>query len=324
MKDRRRIVRCLCSGLLVASLAARTQPTTQFRRIGVLSLGPGAAAEFEDVAGMMRAFGWIEGKTISVEPRSAGKRLDRLRPLANELAALRVDVIVTYGTDAAQAAKTATTTIPIVVISAGDPVSTGLVASFAHPGGNITGYSFIYPEIVGKRAALLHEMLPTIRRVCILVNPVGRGSESLRKAMETAYRSLGLQPLFIEVATEPQFLEALAVASKQRAEALDFSYLSLPMPDALMQAVRRSRLPAMVSDREDVEAGGLLSFMPDLTEGHRRVAAMLDKILRGANPADLPIEQPTRFDLAVNLKVAKELGISVPRAVLARADQVIQ
>lgn len=324
MNDRRRVVRCLCSGLLVASFAARAQPTARVRRIGVLSLGPAAAAEFEDVAGMMRAFGWTEGRTISLEPRSASKRLDRLPPLAKELAALNVDVLVAYGTDAALAAKSATTTIPIVVISAGDPVSTGLVASFAHPGGNITGYSFIYPEIVGKRAALLHETLPAVRRVCVLVNPVGRGSEGLRKAMETGYRSLGLQPFFIEVATEPQFLEAIAEASRQRADALDFSYLSLPMPDALMQAVRRSRLPAMVSDREDVEAGGLLSFMPDLAEGHRRVAAMLDKILRGAKPADLPIEQPTRFELAVNLRVAKELGITVPRAVLARADHVIQ
>ena len=259
-----------------------------------------------------------------LEPRSASTNLDRLRPLANELAARKVDVIVTFGNDAAQAAKSATTTIPIVMFSAGDPVSTGLVASFARPGGNITGYSFIYPDIVGKRAALLREMLPTVKRVCVLVNPVGRASEGLRRTMETAYRSLGLQPLFIEVATEPQFLEAIAEASRQRVEALDFASLSLPMPNALMQAVRRSRLPAMASDREDVEAGGLLSFMPDLTEAHRRVAAMLDKILRGAKPADLPIEQPTRYELAVNLKVAKELGITVPQAVLARADHVIR
>ena len=198
------------------------------------------------------------------------------------------------------------------------------VASFAHPGANITGYSFIHPEIVGKRAALLHEMLPTVRRVCVLINPVGRTSESMRKATQTAYRSLGLQPLLIEVATEPQFLEAVVEASRQRADALDVGSLSLPLPDALMQAVRRSRLPAMVSDRSDVEAGGLMSFTPDLTEGYRRVAATIDKILHGAKPADLPVEQPTRFELIVSLKVAKDLGITVPLSILVRADQVIR
>jgi putative ABC transport system substrate-binding protein len=308
----------------VASLAASAQPVTGVRRIGVLSPGPAAAAEFEDIVEMMRTLGWIEGKNISLEPRSADAKLDRLRPLANELAALKVDLIATYGPDAAEAAKRATTTIPIVMVSSGDPVSTGLVASFAHPGGNITGYSFIQPEIVRKKAALLHEMIPTVRRVCVLINPVGRTSGSLRRATENAYRSLGLQPLLIEVATESQFLDALGEASRQRAEALDLAQLSMPMPDALMQAVRRSQLPAMVSDREDVEAGGLMSFTPDLTEGYRRVAAMIDKILRGAKPADLPIEQPTRFELVVSLKVAKMLRITVPQSILVRADQVIQ
>jgi len=294
------------------------------RRIGVLSPGPAAAAEFEDIAAMMRVLGWIEGKNISIEPRSADARMDRLRPLADELVALKVDVLVTYGSDAAQAAKSATATIPIVMASAGDPVSAGLVASLAHPGGNITGYSYLTPEIVRKLAAVLHETLPTVRRVCVLINPIGRTSESARKATEIAYRSLGLQPLLIEVATESQFLDAVAEASRQRAEALDFALLSMPLPDTLMQSVRRSRLPAMVSDREDVEAGGLMSFTPDLTEGYKRVAATIDKILRGAKPADLPVEQPTRFELVVSLKVAKELGITVPRAIMVRADQVIQ
>lgn len=324
MSGRRRLICSFCSGLLAASLAVRAQPATPIRRIGVLSPGAAAAAEFEDIVGMMRAFGWIEGRNISLEPRSADAKLDRLRPLADELVALKVDVLVTYGSDAAQAAKSATTTIPIVMASTGDPVGSGLVASLAHPGGNITGYSYLTPEIVGKLAAMLHEMLPTVRRVCVLINPVGRATEGARKARETAYRSLGLQPLLIEVATESQFLDALAEASRQRAEALDFALLSIPLPDGLMQAVRRSRLPAMVSDREDVEAGGLMSFTPDLTEGYKRVAATIDKILRGAKPADLPVEQPTRFELVVSLRVAKELGITVPRAILLRADQVIQ
>jgi putative tryptophan/tyrosine transport system substrate-binding protein len=324
MNGRRRIVRGLCGSLLVAPLAAKAQPATRIRRIGVLSPGPAAAAEFQDVVEMMGAFGWIEGKNIALEPRSAMAKLDRLRALASDLAALKVDVIVTYGTEAAAAAKSATTTIPIVMVSGGDPVSTGLVASLAHPGGNITGYSFIYSVIVGKQAALLHELLPTVRRVCVLINPVGPTTESLRRAKETAYRSLGLQPIFIEVAAESQFLGALAEALRLRAELLDFAHLSLPMPGAHMQAVRRSQLPALVADREDVEAGGLMSFAPDLTEGHRRVAVTIDKILRGAKPADLPVEQPTRFELVINLTVAKALGITVPRSILMRADQVIQ
>ena len=146
----------------------------------------------------------------------------------------------------------------------------------------------------------------------------------MHQLRETAYRSRGLEPFFIEVSTQTQFLEAIAEASRQRAEALDFALLSMPFPDSLMQAVRRSQLPAIVSDGEDVEAGGLMSFTPVLTEGYRRVAATIDKILRGAKPADLPIELPTRFELVVNLKVAKALGIQVPQSILVRADRVIQ
>lgn len=324
MRGRRRFVRSLCCGLLVAPLGVRAQPSARMRRIGVLSPGPDAGAEFETILGIMRAFAWNEGRNISLEPRSANAKLERLGPLAIELAALKVDLIVTYGTDAAEAAKGATTTIPVVMASSGDPVGAGLVASLAHPGGNVTGYSYISQEIVGTLASLLQEMLPAVKRVCVLINPVGRASKGVRQSRETAYRSRGLQPLLLEVSTETQFLEAITEASRQRAEALDFAMLSLALPDPLMQAVRRSRLPAMVSDREDVEAGGLMSFTPDLTEGAGRVAALIDKILRGAKPADLPIELPTRFELVVNLKVAKALGIKVPRSILVRADQVIQ
>lgn len=325
MRGRRGVVVSLFGGLLVAPLAARAQPAIRrIHRIGILSPGSAAAAEFADIALMMRTFGWIDGENISMEPRSANAKLDRLPALANELVAFKVDVLVTYGIDAAQAGKNATTTIPIVMVLGADPVGAGLVAGLARPGGNITGYSFIHAEIVNKRAAVLHEVLPNVRRVCVLINPIGRTSASMRTATQTAYRSLGLKPLLIEVATEAQFLEALAEASRQRAEALDVGSLSLPLPDALMQAVRRSRLPAMVSDRSDVEAGGLMSFAPDLAEGFQRVAAIIDKILRGARPADLPIEQPARFELIVSLKVAKALGISIPRPILVRADQVIE
>ncbi|HEY6513692.1 MAG TPA: ABC transporter substrate-binding protein [Burkholderiaceae bacterium] len=323
MKGRRHFVRTLCGGFLVASLAAKPQPSIQVRRIGILSPGPAAAAEFQDIAGLLRGLGWIEGSNLSLEGRSAQAKLDRLPALANELTTLKVDLIVAYGTDAAEAAKGATATVPIVMVSAGDPVSAGLITSLARPGGNITGYSFLHPELVRKKAALLHEMLPAVRRVCVLINPVGRTSGRLQ-ATEAAYRSLGLHAIVIEVSTEPQFLDALAQATRQRAEALDFAQLSMPIPGALMQAVRQFRLPTMVSDREDVEAGALMSFAADLAEGYRRVAATIDKILRGAKPADLPVELPTRFELVVNLKVAKELGITVPQSILLRADQLIR
>jgi putative ABC transport system substrate-binding protein len=185
MNSRRGFVRTFCIALLAASPGARAQPATRLRRIGVLSPGPDAAAEFEAIAGLMRAFGWIEGRNLALEPRSAAARLDRLRPLADELVAREVDMLVTYGSDAAQAARSATTTIPIVMASSGDPVSAGLVASLARPGGNVTGYSYIASEIAAKLAAVLHEMLPAVRRVCVLINLVGRASTSVRAARRT-------------------------------------------------------------------------------------------------------------------------------------------
>jgi len=321
MMDRRRLILSACSSLVTASLTARAQKPAQVRHIGVLSPGPAAGVEFQDVLDFMQALGWLEGKNISVESRSAGANLALLRPMADELAVLNVDVIVTYGTDAAIAAKGATKRIPIVMASAGDPVGTGLVASLAQPGGNITGYSVVYPEIAAKRAALLHEMLPTARRVCVLINPIV--SKRVREVTESVYRSLGLQPFSIEVASEPQFQQALVSAARMHAEMLDIA-LALPLTHALMSEVIRNRLPAMVADREFVEAGGLVSFAPRLAEGNRRVAAIIDKILRGAKPSDLPIEQPTQFELVINLKTAKALNIMVPQALILRADEVIR
>jgi len=205
--------------------------------------------------------------------------------------------------------------------SAGDPVGTGLVASLAHPGGNVTGYSVIYPEVARKRAALLHELLPEARRICVFVNPLGEVSGRLRAVTEAAYRSLGIETCFIEVASEPQFLDAIAEAAQQRAAALEIN-LSI-WTDAFVQALLRSRLPAIVDDKDLVHAGVLISFAPDQTEGNRRVAAILDKVLRGAKPADLPIEQPTRFELVINMNAAKILGLTVPKPLLMRADELI-
>ena len=270
----------------------------------------------------MHALGWTEGKNVSVETRSADANLPRLRPLADELVSLQVDVLVTYGTEATVAAKNATTTIPIVMASSGDPVSLGLVATLARPGGNVTGYSVIQPELASKRAALLHELLPDARRVCVLINPAGQISGRMRTATDAAYRSLGIEPFFIEVGSESQFLSALVEASRQRADALEIN-LSI-VTDAFIQALLLSRLPAMANDRDIVAAGGLISFAHSETERNRRVAAIIDKVLRGARPADLPIEQPDKFELAINVKTAKALGITIPQSLLLRADEVIQ
>ena len=321
MTPRRRFVWGIFSSAALAALTARAQRSSAVRHIGVLSPGPAAGVEFQDILEFLHSLGWWEGKNVIVEPRSANANLALLKPLAVELATLGVDVIVTYGTDAAAAAKSATTKTPIVMASAADPVRAGLVASLAHPGGNITGYSVIYPDVAAKRAALLSELLPMVRRVAVMVNPTM--SEWLRQAAENAYISLGLQPSLIEVGTEKRFLEGLREAFQERAEAVDVA-LALPLTNALLQTALRYRLPTMVASRELVEAGALSSLSPALQEGHRRVAAIIDKVLRGVPPAGLPIEQPTRFEFALNLNTASALGISIPRSLMLRADYVVR
>lgn len=323
MQDRRRFVCSVSTVLLAAPLGAQHLPASHTRGIGVLSPGPDAAGELRQMTADLQSLGWMEGKNLSVEARSADAKLDRLPAFALDLASRPVDVIVTYGTAATLAAKTATTRIPIIFASSGDPVGAGLVTSLARPGGNITGYSLIHSEIAQKLAALLHEMLPAAQRVCVLINPLGQVS-ARRDAAESAYRPVGLLPFFIEVATEAQFWDSLTEATRRRAEALEFASLALPIPDSAMEAVQRSRLPSIVTGREDVDAGGLMSFEPDSKDRRKRVAVMIDKVLRGAKPADLPVEQPTKFELAVNLKAARELGVRVPASILARADYLIQ
>ena len=323
MQARRRFVCSVCTVLIAAPLGAQRLPAGRIRGIGVLSPGPDAAGELRQMTAELQSLGWIEGKNLSIEARSADAQLERLPAFALDLASLPIDAIVTYGTSATRAAKTATTRIPIIFASSGDPVGAGLVTSLARPGGNITGYSLIRSEITQKVVALLHEMLPAAKRVCVLLNPQGQAARD-RDAAESAYRSVGLLPFFIEVATEAQFLNSLAEATRRGAEALEFASLSLPIPDSAMEAVRRSRLPSMVSGREDLDAGGLMSFEPDFEDMKKRIAVMIDKVLRGVKPADLPVEQPTKFALAVNLKVARELGVRVPASILARADYLIE
>jgi putative ABC transport system substrate-binding protein len=324
--DRRSFVRLAVAGIALGSSVARAQTGTAMRRVGVLSIGrTETEEERRELMIPMRELGWIEGRNLAVERRFANLQVDPLRPYAEELVRLKVEVILTFGTEAAFAAKNTTTSIPIVLSSAGDPVGTGLVASLARPGGNITGYSIVSSEIEAKRAALMHELLPAAQRIAVVVDPSNRISGSLRKRADEAFRSLGVQPIFIEATSEQQLLDVPAEAVRQRAQALEMpSGITGASARRLMQSAIGYRLPIVVTDRGLLEAGALMAFYANTDDRGRRVAAIVDKILRGAKPADIPIEQPTRFTLLINLKTAKALGLTIPQSLLLRADEVIQ
>jgi putative tryptophan/tyrosine transport system substrate-binding protein len=274
--------------------------------------------------GRLRELGWIEGRTIKIEDRWAEGRGERYAEIAAEFVRLKVDVIVTTGPAAAQAKKT-TSVIPIVLALSGDPVGAGLVASLARPGGNITGLSMQWPDAAGKRLELLREVVPSFRRLAIMVN-VGFPDAVLEASeAKVVARSLGLEVATLEIRRAEDIVPAFE-SLKDHADAL---YVTA---DALLNANRirintlalGARLPTMHAFRESVEAGGLMSYGPNLASMFRRAAEYVDKILRGAKPGDLPVEQPTKFDLVVNLTTARALGIEVPPTLLARADEVIE
>lgn len=274
----------------------------------------------------MRELGWREGENLVVERRYADGRVELLKTFAEEFLQLNVEIIVASGTDAAFAAKHTTTSIPIVVTGVGDPLRTGLVSSLARPGGNITGFSIAAPEVDAKLLSLLHELLPAVQRVGVLVNPTNPIHAVRRRENEQVYRSLGLQPIFVEVAAADALENAVAEVFRQRGQAVvvpsDSMFLSNTVP--LMRTALRYALPPFVEGPAMLEAGGLISYSVSVSEQRSRLAALIDKILRGAKPADLPIEQPTKFELAINLKTAKALGITIPQSLFQRADEVIQ
>ncbi len=316
----------LALGMLAAPLGAGAQAAERVSRIGYLS----AASRSDLFEGAfrqgLRELGYVEGQTVTIEYRFAEGRVDRLPKLAAELVGLKVDLIVTAGMNAARAVREATKTTPIVMAAGGDPVAAGIVASLARPGGNVTGFSFMSPDLGGKRLELLKEAMPRVSRVAVLFNPANVGSVLERKSTEDAAGALGarLQPL--EVRRVDDLEGAFRAAAKKRAQAL------IAFRDALVEAHRgrildlaaRGRLPTMFEQRDFVEAGGLMSYGPNLPDLFRRAATYVDKILKGAKPADLPVEQPTRFELVINLKTAKALGLTIPQSILIRADQVIQ
>jgi putative tryptophan/tyrosine transport system substrate-binding protein len=326
MMDRRTAIGMFAAGIIAAPLASKVQTAPAVRRIGFLGSGarPTTVELYEGDA-PLRALGWVEGKNLVVERRYANGKAELLRPLAEELVRLNVELIVTFGTDATLAAKNATTTIPIVIKSAGDPARTGLVASLARPGGNITGYSIISPELNAKRLALLRELLPGVQRIGWLENSTNPYYRATRKDLEQAYRSLGIEPIFVQVAAG-EVQDAVAEAARRRAQALFVPVDTLFYENRaeIMRAALKHALPTMAQRITVQEDGALLAYDPTLAEENDRNAAFIDRILRGAKPADLPIEQPTKFELIINLKTAKALGITIPPSLLLRADEVIQ
>jgi len=324
--DRRTFIGAVAAGMIAAPLAASAQTATTVRRIGVLTpdARPTPTELLQEYA-PLRALGWVEGQNLLVERRYANGRAELLRPFAEELVRLKVEIIVTWGTAATLAAKNATTTIPIVFF-AGDPVRAGLVASLARPGGNITGTSRVGPEIDAKRLALLRELLPAVQRVGVLENSNNPYHRAVRKEFEQACRSLGLELITIEVAAAGELEKAIAELARRRAQALfvaaDNLFFANLVP--IMGAALRYALPTLATDRVMLEAGALVSYSGSDAEESQRYAAFVDRILRGAKPADLPIEQPTKFELLFNLKTAKALGITIPQPLLLRADEVIQ
>jgi putative ABC transport system substrate-binding protein len=318
----------LIVAVFAAPLVGEAQQPGKVPRVGFL--GPRSrsdGAPFLDAFLQgLRALGWVEGQNIAIEYRFAEGRLDRLADLAADLVRLKVDIILAASTPPAVAAKSATRTIPIVMATSADPVELGLVASLAQPGGNVTGLSFSVPlDVVGKELELLKETVPKVRRVAVLWNPANPGNGLAMKTVRSTARSLGVQLQPFEARGPNEFEAAFAAMARGGAGAL------LVVPDGmfglhrarLQDLAAKSRLPAMYGLREHTEAGGLMSYAVDLRDSFRRSATYVDKILKGAKPAGLPIEQPTKFELVINLTTAKALGLTIPPAMLARADEVM-
>jgi putative ABC transport system substrate-binding protein len=314
----------LTLSLLTAPCAAEAQPARKVPRIGFISDTPGPYAEAFRQG--LRERGYIEGETIAVEYRWAEGRHDRLPDLAAELVQLQVDVLVPVGTQASRAAKQATSTIPIVMAQIGDPVGSGLVASLARPGGNITGVSVFGHEMAVKQLELLKQAVPRASRVAVLMNPTNIGSGASWRALQLAAPVLGMTLQSVAVQQPEEFERAFAALRTAPADALYViqDHLLFSHRRQIVDFAAQSQLPAMYAYREWADAGGLMAYGASLREVHSRVAELVDKILKGAKPADLPVEQVMRHNLVINLKTAKALGITIPPSLLVFADEVIQ
>jgi putative ABC transport system substrate-binding protein len=313
--------------LSAAPSFAWAQPASRVYRIGILSAGPMApGSDLWVLLARLGELGYVEGRNLVVERRSAEGLNERYRALATELVSLKVDLIVAPGTPAALAAKEATSTIPIVMVLASDPVGSRVIASLARPGGNVTGMSSATLDVTAKQLELLKEAVPRLSRVAVLWNPTTAVHVTSLKELEVTAGTLRVRLHPIEVRTPQAIESAFATMKKERAEAL------IPLDDPLMFNQRpriadlaaKHRLPTVCAQRLWPEAGALMSYGASFTDLSRRAATYVDKILRGAKPADLPVEQPTKFELVINLKTAKALGLTIPQSLLLRVDEVIQ
>jgi putative ABC transport system substrate-binding protein len=314
--------------LTVVGARAAAQQPTKIPRIGFLTGGSPTqiSARTGALHQGLRDLGYSEGKNIVIEWRFAEGKLDRLSALAAELAGLKVDAIITGGPQATRAAKEVTVTIPIVMTQDSDPVGNGFIASLARPGGNITGLSMLTPELSGKRLELLKEIVPKLSRVAVFGTSTNPGNTQALREIEVAAGAFGLKFQYLDVLSPKDIEPAFQAASKGRADAVlmmvagtvELSRKRIP------DLAAKSRLPAMYNRLEYVLAGGLMTYGVSLTDLDRRAAIYVDKILKGTNPADLPVEQPTKFEMVINLKTAKQIGLTIPPNVLARADRVIR
>ena len=326
--DRRTFIGIIGGGLVIARSVATAQPAARVYRIGYLG-GTSPATESRLWDGFfqgLRELGYVEGQNFVIEGRYYAYQIERLPALAAELVALKVDIIVAGAPPAPEAAQRATSTIPVVMAYHPDPVGSGLAASLSRPGSNVTGMSVLGRELDGKQLQLLKEAVPETSRVAVLTNPTVPSNAIALKNLEAAARSMNLQILPLQVRASGDFAAAFSAMKKDRAGALVVLGSSLFFAERkrIMELASHGRLPSIASFREYAEAGGLMTYGADLRESFRRSATYVDKILKGAKPGDLPIEQSTKVLLIVNLNAAKEIGFTIPQSVMQRADEVIQ
>jgi putative ABC transport system substrate-binding protein len=321
-------VALLALALLTAPLAVEAQSQGKVYRIGFVTLASSEAIapHLHALRQGLQQLGYVDGQTVVIEVRAAAGRADRLPDLVAELINLKPDVLMTATTPAGLAAKKATRTIPIVITAVGDPVSVGLVSNLARPDGNLTGMSLSNLAHIGKQLQLLKEAVPHVRRFAFLWNSLNPGNAAALTATQAAAGTLGvdLHPVGIRGPDDLQSALAAGLTGGAGALLVAPDPVTYSLRSAIMQFAAVNRLPVMYNFREEVEAGGLMAYGADLLEHYRRAATHVDKILKGAKPADLPVEQPTKFEFVINLKTAKALGLTIPPAVLARADEVIQ
>jgi putative ABC transport system substrate-binding protein len=325
--DRRIVLTIAAFAILGWPLPASSQRDSKVHRIGYLNLRAAPVAQDEAFVERLRELGYVQGRNLIIEYRWAAEKEDRVPALAAELVQLNVEVIVTSATPAIRAVMDKTTTIPIVMAAVADPLGTGVVASLSHPGGNVTGLTLLSTELAGKRLQLMRELVPRAMRVAVLaLGSNAAATPQLVAAMRSATKQMGIE-LIVQLITKPDDLSgAFAEFERERAQALivQVSPLTLEQRDEIADMAARQHLPAMYELRAFVDAGGLVAYGPDAVEMYRRAASYVDKILKGAKPGDLPVEQPTKFELVINLKTAKALGLTIPQSLLARANEVIQ